>query len=178
MARGKKSEENKEKNRKRSKADESKPNTDAAATEAEEKPDVAKAGFKGKVKTKSKSKNLLYWEEPENMEIIKAWKRRGCTNKEIAENLLEIRESTLYEWMKLSSELSESIKKEKSRADAAVENALFAAALSGNVTAMIYYLKTRLPQYWTEKIEHKIEADVEHTGGLAYIAPRLEAEDG
>lgn len=154
-------------------AKKTKSNSKAKVAAADDnKPKVA-AASKPKCRTKSKSKRLLYWEEPEQLALITGWSRRGLTMEEIAEKM-DIKRSTLYEWMKLSSDISDTIKKGKDRADAAVENALFTAALNGNVTAMIYYLKTRMPEYWSEKVEHKVEAEVEQTSRLAYIAPRLE----
>ena len=66
---------------------------------------------------------------------------------------MEIVPSTLYEWKKKHPKISESLKKNKAIADYEIENALFKSAKSGNVTAMIFWLKNRKSDKWREKVE-------------------------
>ena len=53
------------------------------------------------------------WLEPEGLLLIEGWARDGLTDEQISENM-EISASTLYEWKKKYSEISEVLKKEKS----------------------------------------------------------------
>ena len=127
-------------------------------------------------KTKSKSKRCLEWEQADKLILLQGWARDGLAMNQIAHNM-GISKETLYQWMKLSSAISDSIKKGKEVSDYLVENALFTSALSGNVVAQIFWLKNRKPNQWQDKVEQKIEAEVEHEGGVVMIAPRLEADD-
>ena len=130
------------------------------------------AGDQKNVKTKTKSKKCMEWESGDNLLRLKDWVRRGSTMKQVAENI-GISMSTLYEWMRLSSEISETIKKGKDIPDILVENALLTAALEGNTTAQIFWLKNRRPDLWRDKTESRVEAEVENTGGVVICAPRM-----
>lgn len=67
---------------------------------------------------------------------------RGLNNEQIAA-CLGICEDTLYTKQRQLTEFSEAIKKGKAKGIQQVANALFEAALSGNITAMIFFLKTQ-----------------------------------
>jgi len=71
------------------------------------------------------------WLEPEGLLKIEGWARDGLTDEEIAHNM-GIRCSTLYEWKKKHSEISETLKKGKEVVDRIVENALFERAIGGS----------------------------------------------
>ena len=71
-----------------------------------------------------------YWLTPEGLLKLEGWARDGLTDEQIASNM-RITSSTLYEWKKKYSEISESLKKGKDIADRLVENALFERALGG-----------------------------------------------
>ena len=60
--------------------------------------------------------------------MIEGWARDGLTDEQIAENM-GIVPSTLYEWKKQHSEISESLKRGKEVIDRLVENALLKRAL-------------------------------------------------
>ena len=60
-------------------------------------------------------------------------------------------ESTLYAWKKEHKEISEALKKGKEIVDYEVENALLKKAMSGDVTASIFWLKNRRPDKWRDK---------------------------
>lgn len=90
------------------------------------------------------------WLKKENLALLSGWARDGLTNEQIAHNM-GISAKTLYEWKNKHSEICESIKKGKEIVDYEVENALYKAAMSGNVTAQIYWLKNRCPDKWREK---------------------------
>ncbi len=68
------------------------------------------------------------WLQPEGLLKIEAWARDGLTDEQIAHNM-GIAQSTLYEWKKNYSEISEVLKKGKEIVDIEVENALLKKAL-------------------------------------------------
>lgn len=67
------------------------------------------------------------WLTEEGLNRLQGWKRNGLTDEQIAEKM-GIVPSTLYEWMKKYSEISESLKIGKEDADLIVENALLKSA--------------------------------------------------
>lgn len=112
--------------------------------------------------------------------LVEKWARNGLTLDQIASNL-GIAKSTLCEYMKVHSDLSDALKKGKEVIDTMVENALLKAAMGydyeedgigkdgvyslkkvahPNTTALIFWLKNRAPKDWRDK------QDVEHSGGL------------
>ena len=102
-----------------------------------------------------------YWLSQEGQVLLQGWARDGLTDEQIAKNMC-ISPSTLYEWKKKYSEISESLKEGKEIADYLVENALFKNALEGNTTAQIFWLKNRNPEKWrdTKNIDVKGELTV------------------
>ncbi len=99
------------------------------------------------------------------LEEIKDWVRNGATDKEVAERL-GISETSFYEFKKEFSEFSESLKKNKEICDAEVESALHKAALGGNITAIIFWLKNRRPDKWREKPADGYGGDKENGGSV------------
>ena len=89
------------------------------------------------------------WEQVKNkLILVEGWARDGLTDEQIAENL-GISKDTFYK--KNYSDFSDSLKKGKEIVDYEVENALLKSALSGNVTAQIYWLNNRKPKNWRNK---------------------------
>jgi predicted transcriptional regulator len=74
---------------------------------------------------------------------------RGLTVAQIA-SCLGISETTLYKKQNEYAEFMNAIKKGRAEGINQVSNALFEKATQGNVTAMIYYLKTRDRENWGE----------------------------
>lgn len=87
--------------------------------------------------------------EPRLSEVAD-WVRNGASDREVAERL-GISADTLIEYKKQFSEFSECLKKTRAYVDGQVENALLKKALSGDTTAMIFWLKNRRPEAWREK---------------------------
>lgn len=98
------------------------------------------------------------WEAEEKILLLQGWARNGLTNEQIASNM-EIAVSTLWEWRKKSPKISNALKIGKDEADIQVENALYKAALEGNTTAMIFWLKNRRSKEWRDKIQQKITTE-------------------
>ena len=70
------------------------------------------------------------WLKPEGLLKIQGWARDGLTMEQIAEKM-KIRRSTLNEWMKKYSDISDTIKNNKDVADRKVEDSLYERALGG-----------------------------------------------
>lgn len=68
-----------------------------------------------------------YWLTPEGLLKLESWARDGLRDEQLAEQM-NIASSTLYEWKKRYSEISESLKKGKEIVDIQVENALLKRA--------------------------------------------------
>lgn len=101
---------------------------------------------------------LDYWKSKEGLILIAGWARDGLTNEEIARRM-EIDVRTLYRWQKKEVAISNSLKSGKEVVDYAVEGSLLKNALSGNVTAQIYWLKNRRPDKWREQPKEDIDND-------------------
>lgn len=86
----------------------------------------------------------------EGLTLLNGWARDGLTDAQIAHNC-DCNIATLYEWKNRFPDIAEALKKGKEIADYEVENALYLAALNGNVTAMIFWLKNRKADKWREK---------------------------
>lgn len=97
------------------------------------------------------------WIEPEGLIRLEGWARDGLTDEQIAKNM-GVAYSTLREWKKSQPAISAALKKGKEVVDFEVENALFKAAIEGNTTAQIFWLKNRRPDKWRDK-------PLETTGG-------------
>ncbi|MCG4280900.1 transposase, partial [Lacticaseibacillus saniviri] len=68
------------------------------------------------------------WQTPEGLAQLEGWARDGLTDEQIAKNI-GIRRTTLYDWKKKYSDISDALKKGKEVVDRQVENALLKRAL-------------------------------------------------
>lgn len=125
-----------------------------------------------------------YWITSEGLLKMEAWARDGLTDEQIAKNA-GITRSTLGEWKKKYSDISDALKKGKEVVDIQVENALLKRALGysyeekkvevsvegqkvtttikevvPDTTAQIFWLKNRRPDRWRDK------QDIEHCGAV------------
>lgn len=131
------------------------------------------------------------WLEPDNLILLEAWARDGLTDEQIASNM-GITTSTLYDWKKKYSDISESLKRGKEVVDIQVENALLKRALGyeyeevktkkemgvitevtttkkfipPDTTAQIFWLKNRKPDQWRDKREFGGTVEFESDGFL------------
>ena len=96
----------------------------------------------------------LRWLEPDGLTLLEGWSRDGLTLEQIAHNM-GVADSTLRKWKGEYETISAALKKGKEIVDYEVENALLTAALEGNTTAQIFWLKNRKPDRWREKPPEK-----------------------
>lgn len=129
---------------------------------AQKRTKTAQNGIKTAKTEKKLPKKLLYWTRYDRIAIIKSWARNGLTDAEIAKNM-GISRSTLYEYRKKSTILDEALQESKEIADMVVENALYKKAISGDVAAMIYWLKNRKADKWRDKPQ---DVDTGKGGGV------------
>lgn len=139
-----------------------------------------------------------YWLTPEGLLKLEAWARDGLIDVQIAKNI-GISRSTLNEWKKKYSVISDTLKRGKEIVDIEVENALLKRALGyayvetkkevskkdgikttttikevlPDVTAQIYWLKNRKPQQWRDR---QPEDDDSKTINLIHTIPRPEKD--
>ena len=104
---------------------------------------------------RAKQNGYTDWETPDQLEKIEAWASEGLTRAEIAHNM-GIGRNTFCEWRKKSPCIEDAIKRGEDSAIDKVENALFSAACSGNITAQIFFLKNKRPDAWKDKRDTEI----------------------
>lgn len=100
------------------------------------------------------------WLQPEKLILLQGWARDGLSDEQIAHNM-GINAATLYTWKNKYNKINEALKKGKEVADYEVENALYKAALEGNTTAAIFWLKNRKPAQWRDKPQEQTQSESE-----------------
>lgn len=77
---------------------------------------------------------------------------QGLSERQVA-SVLGVHQSTLIRKKKQHSSFLNAIEQGKAEGVAQVSNALFRKALDGNVTAQMFFLKTRDPENWADRKE-------------------------
>lgn len=95
---------------------------------------------------------------------VESFAAQGLTMEQIAD-CLGIATSTLYKRKKEVAEISEAIKRGRSKGIATITNALFQSAKGGNITAQIFYLKNRAPNDWKDRsvLDQTVDINVRQT---------------
>jgi len=96
------------------------------------------------------------WLESENLLLLQGWKYKGLTDEQIAHNI-GVAPRTLERWKKNYSQICRALKRGKDHANFAVENALLKKALSGNTTAMIFWLKNNYREKYSDTQRSPLE---------------------
>lgn len=121
------------------------------------------------------------WLMPEKLTLLRGWAKDGLSDEQVAKNI-GINRTTLYDWKKKYSDISDALKKGKEVADYEVENAMYKSAIgyfieeektyvtvvdgiptkrlektkkwiAPNTAAQIFWLKNRRSDKWREKPE-------------------------
>lgn len=120
------------------------------------------------------------WLEPENLTLLKGWRRDGLDMAQIARNV-GIKRQTLYDWCTKYKEIADALKKGNEICHFEVENALYRSAVGYDVTeteqtetiypdgtkvtnkrarkrhippnlgAICFILKNRMPEKWRDR---------------------------
>ena len=96
------------------------------------------------------------WLESENLLLVQGWKYKGLTDEQIAQNI-GINVRTLGKWKAQYRQIGRALKRGKEHANYAVENALLKKALSGNTTAMIFWLKNNYREKYSDSQKTPLE---------------------
>lgn len=104
---------------------------------------------------RAKQNGYTDWETPDQLDQLRKWASQGLTKAEIAHNMGVSRDA-FCDWRKKSNLIVDALKKGEEDAIDKVENALFSAAVSGNITAQIFFLKNRRPDAWKDKRDTEI----------------------
>jgi hypothetical protein len=94
-----------------------------------------------------------------NRTLLSGWARNGLTDKQMCENM-GISKDTFYKWKRENSDFADLLKENKDYADTQVENALYKAAMEGNTTAQIFWLKNRRRDNWRDKQDVEVSGDI------------------
>ena len=113
---------------------------------------------RGRPKKNVTQPSIIDWGTVENLQLLEEWSTQGLYIKDIAAKM-GISVSTVYDWMNKNPEIAAAIKKGRDKSIDMVENALFKSAISGNVTAMIFYLKNRAPERYKDRVDKNISTD-------------------
>lgn len=94
----------------------------------------------------------------------------GLTNEGLAK-YFDVSLSTIGKWIAEIPEFSDALKKGRVDADADVAESLYSKAISGDVTACIFWLKNRRPDLWRDK--HDVNTSVDLGDKLQDLISKL-----
>lgn len=122
---------------------------------------------------KNKRKRKEFWLTKEGLTLLTGWAMDGLTNEGIAEKM-KVPITTFYRWQKDEPVIKTALRAGKDVVDYRVEGSLLKAALSGNVTAQIFWLKNRRPDKWRDQPQEIRISDDE----IPRFVVRRDDEDG
>ena len=122
---------------------------------------------------KNKRKRKEFWLTKEGLTLLTGWAMDGLTNEGIAEKM-KVPITTFYRWQKDEPVIKTALRAGKDVVDSRVEGSLLKAALSGNVTAQIFWLKNRRPDKWRDQPQEIRISDDE----IPRFVVRRDDEDG
>jgi len=114
------------------------------------------------------------WLEPENLVLLHGWKLQGLTDEQIADKI-GIAHRTFERWKAEHGQIRQAIKGGKEVTNFVIENELYKKAKSGNVTAMIFWLKNNYREKYADNPKTDLDikltkANVERTKAEASVA--------
>ena len=104
-----------------------------------------------------------------DIERVESIAAMGGTNEQIAA-ALGIAKGTLFNVRKRDKAVDEAIASGKDKADIQVVGRLYKKAMDGDTTAMIFWLKNRRPNEWSDHHQIEHSGEVAHT--VQFIMPR------
>lgn len=96
------------------------------------------------------------WLKKENLLLLRGWKMNGLTDEQIAANI-GVNVRTLGKWKEKYGQIGQALKRGKEHANYAVENELLKKALSGNTTAIIFWLKNNYREKYSDSQKTPLE---------------------
>lgn len=114
-----------------------------------------------------------YWRTKDGLTLLSAWARDGLADDNIAKNI-GISRSTLAEWKKRFSDISDALKKNKELADIVIENELYESCRGRTVTVK-KPIKVKKIRVTKEKERFETEV-IEYAEEEIYIPPNTTAQ--
>lgn len=96
-----------------------------------------------------------YWLTEEGLALLEDWSRNGSVDHELAKKM-KVHPSTLYEWMKKYTQISDAIKNVKHVADAKVENSMFKSSVG------YYYIEEqpiKVKKVYKDEMNRRVEEE-------------------
>ena len=106
------------------------------------------------------------------LELLRNGGRRGASAKAVG-----VHRATVVDHMKADEGFAEAVSEAEMEANELVENALFSAALKGNVTAIQVWLYNRWGERWADRRKQDAALPSKPKGPLVIMRTRKEAEE-
>ncbi len=90
------------------------------------------------------------WSSEDKLAVLQGWRMNGLTIQQIADKI-GINKSTLYDWMKRNSNITNALKIGEDEALMIAENSLFTLVREKNLGAIIFFLKNRGKGKWRDR---------------------------
>lgn len=114
------------------------------------------------------------WLEEDNLLLLQGWKRDGLTDEQIAQKI-GVAARTLERWKAKHSQIRRALKIGKTKANFAVENKLFQKAMTGNIAAMIFWLKNNWHEKYSEHPKTQAEKELDKANTELALAQKANA---
>lgn len=98
----------------------------------------------------------LDWVTEEGLALLSGWARDGLTDEQMAHNM-GISRSTLNEWKKKHSDISDTLKRGKEVVDRQVENAMIKKALGYDVEEVTYVSVEMSSDEYAERVDAEVD---------------------
>ncbi len=114
-------------------------------------------------------------ERREKKRVVVESLRNGST-RAAACRAARIDRKTFYVWLRKDSRWAARVEEALTAQIGAVEDALFEAALAGDVKAQIHFLRCRAPEKWEPNLRRDVAVDIKAKAEIDWAAVRREIE--